>query len=282
MNESSNRALHRRVVEGDRDPRTPVLLPGAARTQHEAVADPSRYSIGSTWSRFPSIMMNTSSVIDPAELNDRLAREHPIDDYYDKSPFIVRWIEQRRLAIIREMVAETPGLRILEVGSGGGHVLRMFKRSKLIAVDVSGVFLDTARRNLSGYDAEFVHGELVKLGLPAASFDRIICTEVLEHTTNPEEILAEMARLLQPNGRAVITVPNDYLIEGLKSFVRRTPAGWLLGGQVNWGGDQYHIHKWRPSEFRALLSRFFAVEDQRAAPFGTLPIRACFQCRKMP
>jgi 2-polyprenyl-3-methyl-5-hydroxy-6-metoxy-1,4-benzoquinol methylase len=221
-----------------------------------------------------------TSAIDPVALNDRLALEHPIDDYYDKSPFFVRWIEQKRLRIIREMVAETPGLRILEVGSGGGHVLRMFKQSKLTAVDVSGVFLDTARRNLSGMDATFIQGEIVKLGLPAGSFDRIICTEVLEHTTNPEEILAELARLLAPDGRAVITVPNDPLIEQLKGLVRRTPAGWLLRGRVNWGGDEYHIHKWRPQAFREVLSRFFVVEQQRAAPFDELPIRACFQCRK--
>jgi 2-polyprenyl-3-methyl-5-hydroxy-6-metoxy-1,4-benzoquinol methylase len=221
-----------------------------------------------------------SAPIDPAALNDRLAREHPIDDYYDKSPFFVRWIEQKRLSLIREMVAETPGLRVLEVGSGGGHVLRMFKRSKLTAVDVSGVFLDTARRNLQGLDATFIQGEIVKLGLPAASFDRIICTEVLEHTTNPEEILAELARLLTPDGRAVITVPNDPLIENLKGLLRRTPAGWILGGRVNWGGDEFHIHKWKPHEFRALLSRFFEVERQGAAPFDALPIRACFQCRK--
>jgi SAM-dependent methyltransferase len=225
-------------------------------------------------------MPNQTSAADPAALNDRLAREHPIDAYYDESPFFVRWIEQRRLAIIREMVDEKPGLRILEVGSGGGHVLRMFERSRLTAVDVSGVFLDNARRNLRGYDAEFLHGEIVKLCLPAESFDRVICTEVLEHTTNPEEILEELARLLRPDGRAVITVPNDKLIEGLKAVLRRTPAGWLLGGRVNWGGDEFHIHKWRPSEFRALLSRFFVVESQRAAPFDALPIRACFQCRK--
>jgi 2-polyprenyl-3-methyl-5-hydroxy-6-metoxy-1,4-benzoquinol methylase len=221
-----------------------------------------------------------SSAFDAVAVNDRLAREHSIDDYYDKSPFFVRWIEQGRLRIIRDMVDEKPGLRILEVGSGGGHVLQMFKRSKLTAVDVSGVFLDTARRNLRGYDAEFMQGEIVTLGLPAASFDRIICTEVLEHTTNPEEIVTELARLLRPDGRAVITVPNDPLIERLKGIVRRTPVGWLMRGRVNWGGDEFHIHKWTPEAFGALLGRHFVVEQRRAAPFDELPIRACFQCRK--
>lgn len=213
-------------------------------------------------------------------INDRLAREHSINDYYEKSLIFIRWIEQARLRIIREMVAEDPGQRILEVGSGGGHVLRMFRRAKLTAVDVSEDFLNTARENLQGYDVEFHLGELRALALPAASFDRIICTEVLEHVAEPEPILQEIGRLLKPSGRAVITVPNDPLIEKLKGIVRRTPIGMLTGWRVNWGGDEFHIHKWRPAEFRAVLSRHFDVEQQRAAPFDWLPIRACFLCRR--
>jgi 2-polyprenyl-3-methyl-5-hydroxy-6-metoxy-1,4-benzoquinol methylase len=212
-------------------------------------------------------------------LNDRLAREHPTDDYYERSPAIIRFVEQQRLRIIREMVAEDPNHQILEIGSGGGHVLRMFKRAKLTAVDVSDVFLDYARKNLSGYDVEFIKGEIVKLALPAEKFDRIICTEVLEHTQDPEAILREIARLLRPSGRAIITVPNDRLINGLKAIVRRTPVGWLLKGRVEWGGDIYHIHVWKPAEFRQILERYFDVEEQRAAPNDWLPLRPCFLCR---
>jgi ubiquinone/menaquinone biosynthesis C-methylase UbiE len=210
-------------------------------------------------------------------LNDQLAREHPIDDYYGKSPWVVRWIEDKRLSIIRDMVAEQPGIRILEIGSGGGHVLRMFTRSKLTAVDVSEVFLETARKNLAGYDAEFRKGEIQKLGLPEKSFDRIICTEVLEHTTDPGVILEEIRRLLAPGGWSVITVPVDPLIDSLKKVVRVTPVGWFL--RINWGGDHYHFHKWWPRQFARLLDKWFEVEEQRAAPFDYLPLRACFRCR---
>ncbi|HMJ56152.1 MAG TPA: methyltransferase domain-containing protein [Polyangiaceae bacterium] len=212
-------------------------------------------------------------------LNDKLAREHSINDYYDRSPFLVRWIEQQRLRIIREMVAYDPNHQILEIGSGGGHVLRMFKRAKLTAVDVSDVFLAAAAANLAGYDVEFIKGEIDKLGLPAKKFDRIICTEVLEHTKDPEAILQEIARLLRPGGRAVITVPNDPLINRLKTVVKRTPVGWVLRGRIDWGGDIYHIHVWRPAEFRAILERHFEVEEQRCAPSDLLPLRPCFLCR---
>jgi 2-polyprenyl-3-methyl-5-hydroxy-6-metoxy-1,4-benzoquinol methylase len=215
---------------------------------------------------------------DVEALHDQLAREHSIDDYYPRAPLPIRWIERRRLAIIRAMVGPRAGLELCEVGSGGGHVLRLFRNARLTAIDVSPVFLETARRNLAGYDVRFVKGEVDKLDLPAASFDRIVCTEVLEHTLDPEAILAAIARLLRPDGVAVITVPNDPLILRLKRMVRRTPLGWMLGQRVDWGGDRYHLHRWSPAEFEAVLHRFFRVTDRAAAPFAALPIRACFRC----
>ena len=216
--------------------------------------------------------------LDVGAINDRLAREHPIDAYYTSSPLPIRLIERRRLAIIREMIGEHRGLELAEIGSGGGHVLQMFPNAKITAIDVSDVFLDTARKNLAGYDARFIKGEVDKLDLPAASFDRIICTEVLEHTQDPETILASLARLLRPSGVAVITVPNDPLINKMKDFVRRTPVGYILRDRIQWGGDIYHLHQWTPAEFERLLERYLRITDRSSAPHDALPIRACFRC----
>ena len=216
------------------------------------------------------------STDDSRRIHDELARKHSINDYYDKSILPVRWIEQVRLRIIREMIAEAPGDRILEIGAGGGHVLRMFPRSHLTAVDVSPVFQETARANLRGYNVDFVLGEIDKLELPAESFDKIICTEVLEHVPEPSSILREIKRLLKPTGRAVVTVPNDPLINAAKKLVRRTPVGWAIGDRLNWGGDEFHIHQWRPREFEAYLSGYLRVAERRFAPFEWLPVRACF------
>lgn len=216
--------------------------------------------------------------LDVEALNDQLARAHPIGDYYARSPLPIRWIERKRLRIIREMAGPSDGLDLLEVGSGGGHILRQFPRSRLTALDVSDVYLDTARENLAGYDVRFVKGEVDKLGLPAASFDRIICSEVLEHTVEPDAILATIARLLRPGGVAVITIPNDPAIARWKRWVRRTPVGFWLRHRIEWGGDAYHLHQWTPDAFEALLSRHFRVTQRRASPFDALPIRACYRC----
>jgi SAM-dependent methyltransferase len=212
-------------------------------------------------------------------LNDELAREHPIDDYYARSPWAIRWIQGRRLAIIRNMVQSKPGLRILEVGSGGGHVLKMFREAKLTAVDVSQIYLDTAKKNLAGYDVTFHKGQIEQLDLPGGSFDRIICTEVLEHTTNPEEILATLRRLIAPGGHAVITVPIDPVIDRAKQLLKLTPIGWVLRDRIQWGGDHYHLQKWWPWQFQRLLEREFHVEERRIAPLLAAPLHACFSCK---
>jgi len=223
---------------------------------------------------------SVSTVItDVEQWNDAFAREHDIDDYYAQSGFLIRWIERSRLGCIRRLLAPRPGHRLLEVGCGGGHVLRMFPQCTLTGVDVSGEMLAKAQRNLDGYPVRFLKGELASLDLPRDSFDRIICTEVLEHVVDPDALLADMRRLLAPGGRVVVTFPNDTLVNRLKTLIRATGLTILPPfRRISWGGDHYHLHIWRVHEMRGLLSRHFAVADQRFAPSRILPVRCCFAC----
>lgn len=74
--------------------------------------------------------------------------------------------------------------------------------------------------------------------LGAASFDLIVCTEVLEHTLNPFAAVAEMERLLAPGGLLMLTTPFNFRIHGpLPDCWRFTEHG-----------------------LRALLARFEGVE----------------------
>ena len=225
-------------------------------------------------------MLRTPSIIGDVEgWNDRFAREYDIDDYYARSGFLVRYVEKRRLACIRRLIAAQPQQQLLEVGCGGGHVLRLFPQCELTGVDVSGHMLDKARRNLAGYHVRLLKGELDQLALADASFDRIVCSEVLEHTIDPPMILGGIRRLLRQDGRAVITFPNDLLLRGLKSTVGRLGLTVLPPFQrISGGGDKYHLHVWTIEQMRQLLSGFFAIERGEFAPGRLLPIRCCFAC----
>ena len=217
---------------------------------------------------------------DVAAFNDQLARDHDIDDYYARSSLPIRLIEKRRLAHIRDLVSCRPGERLLEVGCGGGHVLRSFPEAELVGVDVSEVMLEKARRNLAGYQVTLLHGELGEVDLAPASFDAVVCTEVLEHVVDPDAVLASIAKLVRPSGRVVVTFPNDVLINRLKDLVKKSGLARLPPlKRVEWGGDHYHLHVWTVAEMKELLSRHFRVREERFAPTRALPIRCCFLCR---
>lgn len=223
------------------------------------------------------------AVEDVERWNDVLARKYDIDDYYARSGFLIRWIERRRLRCIQDLIAATRNDRILEVGCGGGHVLRLFPGADLTGVDVSGEMLRKARRNLAGYRVRLLKGELKELDLPEGGFDKIICSEVLEHTVDPESIVRQMQRLLRPGGRVVITFPNDRLIHRLKKLVRYSGLTVLPPlRRISWGGDESHLHVWRTREMGELLSRHLSIAKQRFAPFRLLPIRCCFLCAMLP
>ena len=172
--------------------------------------------------------------------------------------------------------------RILEVGCGGGHVLRMFPQSDLTGVDVSGEMIRKAQTNLKGLHVTLLKGELDQLDLPGHAFDKIICTEVLEHVVDPESVLTQIQRLLKPGGRAVVTFPNDPLVHKIKHIIRRSGLTVLPPfRRISWGGDHYHLHVWKVDAMRELLAHFFEVEAVRYAPLGLLPIRCCFKCRSL-
>jgi len=221
----------------------------------------------------PTIVQNVE------QWNDRFARTHDIDDYYARASWPVRFVEQRRLSWIRRAVGDQPDLRILEVGCGGGHVLRMFPRARRTGVDVSGVMIEKARRNLAEMDVDLIKGELSELDLPEHGFDRVICTEVIEHVTDPDQLLADIARMLHPQGRLVITFPNDRLINGIKKTLTRTSLVRLPGlSRISWGGDEFHLHAWSVNEMRTLLSGRYTIVQEAMIPSRVLPIRCCFTC----
>ena len=66
----------------------------------------------------------TNSQFDAEAVNDSLAVEHPIDDYYARSALPIRLVERRRLSAIRDFMGDVAGLEVAEIGVGGGHVLR--------------------------------------------------------------------------------------------------------------------------------------------------------------
>jgi SAM-dependent methyltransferase len=91
--------------------------------------------------------------------------------------------------------------RVLDLGCGTGH-----SWSELLPRETVGVDVEAAA--LAGQERETHQADMRSLPFPAASFDSVVSIQSIEHVPDAERVLAEVARVLRPGGRAVFVTPN--------------------------------------------------------------------------
>jgi ubiquinone/menaquinone biosynthesis C-methylase UbiE len=132
-----------------------------------------------------------------------------------------RWRERRmnqelyqaeRLEQLARLAGQIEGQRLLDLGAGmGGFAVAAALRGAQVTVSeynrayCSIVLLRAARHQLS-LPVSNAAGEA--LPFADASFDTVVCWDVIEHVQNPERVLSEIARVLRPGGTALVTVIN--------------------------------------------------------------------------
>lgn len=118
------------------------------------------------------------------------------------------WVRKRRdftspglRGFIAAAARETPpGSRVLDAGAGESPYRPLFAHCEYVAQDF-------AANPCKVYGPLDLISDITAIPAPDASFDVIVCTEVLEHVFDPRAALKEFARLLKPGGRLVLTVP---------------------------------------------------------------------------
>lgn len=105
---------------------------------------------------------------------------------------------------LRRGIADQQGYvvgRLLDLGCGWKPYAPLFTDQVTAHV---GVDLPTSRSRSTVVD---VYASGLALPFRAGAFDAVLCTEVLEHVPEPNQLLAEVARVLRPGGALVLTVP---------------------------------------------------------------------------
>jgi SAM-dependent methyltransferase len=74
-------------------------------------------------------------------------------------------------------------------------------------------------------DVTFPGVDLANLPFESASYDLVVCNHVLEHLPDDAAALAHFARILTPDGVAVITVPGDFKRPATLHFTRELENG---------------------------------------------------------
>jgi SAM-dependent methyltransferase len=153
----------------------------------------------------------------------------------------------------RELVGGRAG-RLLDVGSGRGELLLAAREAgwEAVGLDPSPAFARHAARH-SG--AEVRERPIERCGFESGSFDVVIFAAVLEHVYNPDETVAEIARVLRRGGALFVDVPNErglYFRAG-NLYQRLRGRDWVVNLAPTF--DPYHLFGFSPRALRALLAK---------------------------
>lgn len=156
--------------------------------------------------------------------------EADLINYENLEPNVFR-LERRRTEILMDLLDLSCAKSLLDVGCGDGMQLEWihweYSRLNLMGVDISRTRIDRARGRVC---ANFRVASAENIGSWDERYDRILCSEVLEHTQNPKIILGNIYTLLEDNGLFVVSVPYD---EKLVEFQCTKCGEMTTGGHIN-------------------------------------------------
>jgi len=161
------------------------------------------------------------------------------------------------LRLVTQELALPDSAQMLDVGCNTGPMLIPLRRRgyDIVGIDISVDDVQQAERYLA--ERQLPYNRLsvadgTSLPFRDQSFDAILLVDILEHTDNPEGIVAETKRLLRPGGIVVATVPWAY-----HPYVRYT---WL----------------------RKLLSSRTTIDEHPDAPFTLDMLQSLFAAGFQP
>jgi SAM-dependent methyltransferase len=132
------------------------------------------------------------------------------------------------------------GKRVLDAACGVGYgAARLAEAAASVAgVDVSDDAIAYAHEHYVGSNLTYAVMDVTALTYADASFDVVCSFETIEHVTDPERTLAELARVLADDGVLVVSTPQ----------VRRTTTS---------PDNPHHRIEFSRADFEALLRRRF-------------------------
>ena len=106
--------------------------------------------------------------------------------------------------------ADLSGQQVLEAGSGAGRFAEVLLASgaNVVSFDYSTA-VDANAKNQKWKTPSNLHlfqGDIFSIPLHEASFDKVMCLGVIQHTPDPERAFRSLAKYVRPGGQLVIDV----------------------------------------------------------------------------
>lgn len=128
------------------------------------------------------------------------------------------------------------GERVLDAGCGDGSILFALKNHfdvSLIGADFSEEALLNAAKNSirKGHVLDSHKADTRNLPFDENSIDKIFSLGVVEHLSDPEKAVNELARCLSPNGVLVLMTPNKFSFGRIDRLIKSFLGIWKFGYQ---------------------------------------------------
>jgi SAM-dependent methyltransferase len=149
-----------------------------------------------------------------------------------------------------------PASKIIDLGCGEGILVQEYRER---GMDIIGLDLN--------YESAFVRrGDMLNTGYPDGSFDMALCLDVLEHLPfeSQGKAIAEIARILRPDGVFLMSVPNMAHLVSRLSFL-------VTGSLIRTSTIERHPGDRPIGEFIKLLMPYFRIRTRRGI-FPTFPV----------
>jgi len=125
---------------------------------------------------------------------------------------------------------DRPFGNVLDIGcarGAGAPAMKERGASQLVGLEIDTGYAEVAREH---YDEVMTGSAEDDLPWAPASFDTVLCYDVLEHTYDPWSILGRVRALLKPDGRLHISLPNSRNIDFWRPLLLRGTFGYEPSG----------------------------------------------------
>lgn len=196
--------------------------------------------------------------------NDDMYRKHPTP-YSGLAGIVMRL----RARAIRSLADIKPSDSVLEIGCEAGNLMARFPRAKrLVGADISGEALRDAKNMFERINraVDFVQCDGARpLPFSKGAFSVIVCSDMIEHVSEPDKVLNSILMISTPSTRIVLSVPNEEVVLSLKRRLSRIGLLQKIMPGIESERSEWHIHSFSKTSLLNLLSGKLQVKTLRLA-----------------
>lgn len=174
-----------------------------------------------------------------AEWWDAKGRLKPLHDQGPARLSFIRNHLLRHFSITHTGLRPLTGLRIVDVGCGGGLVSEPLARlgAAVTAIDPTADSIAVARAHAAsqGLDIDYRTTSIEELAASGAQFDAAVCMEVIEHVPDPAAFVRSISDSVRPGGMLIFSTLNrTWKSYALAIVAAEYVLGWLPRGTHDW------------------------------------------------